>query len=108
MKIHVLITLATSTMLHESGATALDLDSASSLLLNVLHISATVTNDLSAKIETWNWFKVDGNLLLGPFALFSISYHDFQAANETYSAKLISLNGLWFSSTKSSFIYQIR
>jgi hypothetical protein len=71
MQIHIFITLATSTMLHESGTTAFDLDTASGLLLDVLDISTTMTNNLSTKVETRNRLKVDWNLLFWPFTLIS-------------------------------------
>jgi hypothetical protein len=71
MKIHILVTLTTSAMLHESRATALDLHTTSSLLLNMLHIGSSMTHNLSTKVETRNWFKVNRDLFLGPFTLFS-------------------------------------
>jgi hypothetical protein len=70
MKIHILITLATSTVFHKSRATALDLNTASGLLLNVLDICTAMTYNLSTKIEARKWFKGNGDLLLRPFALF--------------------------------------
>ena len=82
MKIHVLITLTISTRLHEPRATALDLDAASSLLLDVLHVSSSMTNNLSAKVKARNRFKVNGNLLLGPFTLFSINHFELEFVNE--------------------------
>ena len=70
MEIHVLITLTASTMLHEARSTALDLDTASSLLLNMLHICSAMTYNLSPKVKAGDWFKINRNLLLWPFALF--------------------------------------
>jgi hypothetical protein len=69
VQIHILVTLTTSAMLHESRATALDLNTASCLLLDVLNISAAMTNNLSTKIEAWKRFEVDWDLLFGPFTL---------------------------------------
>jgi hypothetical protein len=69
VKIHILVALTTCSMLHESGTTALDLNTASGLLLDVLNISAAVTYNLSSKIETWKRFKVDWDLLFRPFTL---------------------------------------
>jgi hypothetical protein len=71
MKIHILITLTTSAMLHKSRATALDLDTTSSLVLNMFHIGSSMTHNLSTKVETRKWFKINEDLLLGPFTLFS-------------------------------------
>jgi hypothetical protein len=107
MKIHVLIALAISTRLHESRATALDLDAASSLLLDVLHVSSSMTNDLSTKVKARNRFKVNGNLLLRPFTLFSVNHFELEFVNETYSSKLVSLDLLWLSSTEASFIHEV-
>jgi hypothetical protein len=69
MEIHIFVTLTPSAMLHESGTTALDLDTTSGLLLDVLNISATMANDLSTKIEAWKWFKIDWDLFFRPFTL---------------------------------------
>lgn len=46
MKIHRLITLSVSAMLHETGVTALDLHATSSLLLYMFNISALVAYHL--------------------------------------------------------------
>jgi hypothetical protein len=88
MQIHVLITLTVRCMLHKPRTTAFDLYTASSLLLNVLDIIATMANNLSTKIETWDWLKIDRNPLFGPFA----------------PAELVSFDLLWLSSTETSFI----
>ena len=52
VEIHIFVTFAASSMLHESGATALDLHTTPSLLLNMLHISSPMTNDLGPEIES--------------------------------------------------------
>ena len=69
MKIHILVTFAASAMFHETRTTAFNLNTAPSLLLNMLDVSTSMTNDLSTEIETWDWFKVYWNLLFRPFAL---------------------------------------
>jgi hypothetical protein len=71
MQVHVFITLTTSTMFHEARSTALDLDTTPSLLLDMLDISPSMTNNLSTEVEARNWFKIYLNSFLGPFALFS-------------------------------------
>jgi hypothetical protein len=76
VKIHVFVTLAASAMFHESRATALDLNPASGFLLDMLYISSTVANNLSTKIKSWDLFKIDWNLLLGPFTLIQVSDHN--------------------------------
>lgn len=72
VKIHVLITLTTCAMLHETRTTSLDLNTTSSFLLNVLYISSTVANNLCTEVKALNRFKINRNLLLGPFTLRKI------------------------------------
>ena len=50
---HGVFRLSTACVLHESGATSFDLHPTARLLLDVLHISPTMTNDLSSEIEAW-------------------------------------------------------
>lgn len=59
MKIHRLVAFGAGTVFHESRTTALDLHTTPSLLLDVLHVDATVANDLSAEVETWNWLEIN-------------------------------------------------
>lgn len=54
MEVHVFIALGSSPMLHETRSTTLDLHTTSSFLLDILDISAAVTNNLGAKIEAWD------------------------------------------------------
>lgn len=54
VQIHLLITFSASLMLHEARATALDLDTTSGLLLNVLDIRPTLSYNLSTQVETGN------------------------------------------------------
>jgi hypothetical protein len=56
-------------MFHKARAPAFDLDTAASLLLNMLHVSSAMTYNLSSKIEPRNRFEVDWNFLFWPFAL---------------------------------------
>ena len=69
MQIHWLIALSTSTMLHETRIAALDLNTASCFLLDVLNVSASMTHDLCSQVESRKGLKVDGNTLFRPFAL---------------------------------------
>lgn len=73
MQVHGLIALFTSASLHESRTHSLNLNAASSLLLDVLDIGAAVANNLSAEIETWDWLKIDRNFFLRPLALLNLS-----------------------------------
>lgn len=56
-------------MFHEPGATALDLYTTTSLLLNVFDILSTVPNDSRAQIKSRDRLQINRNSLLGPFAL---------------------------------------
>lgn len=76
MKEHVLITLPSCGNLQISRTTAFDLDTAPCLLLDVFHIGTTVTDDLCAKVESGQRLELDGNLLLGPFALSRLSIEE--------------------------------
>jgi hypothetical protein len=69
VKIHGLITFLARLWLHETRSTALDLDLAAGLLLDVLDVVATTTYDLRTKIEATDRFETNGELLLGPLPL---------------------------------------
>lgn len=69
MQIHVFIAFLTSTMLHKSRTTSFNLNAASRLLLNMLDVGTSVTDNLSSKVESRNRFEIDWDLFLGPFAL---------------------------------------
>lgn len=73
MEVHRLITLAVSTRLNKARAATLDLHSAAGLLLDVLHISTALPNNLSSQVETRDRLKINGNTLIWPFALHIIS-----------------------------------
>lgn len=73
MEVHWLVALTVGARFNKSRTTALDLHSAASLLLDVLHISTTLPNDLSTQVEAGNWLKINGNSLIRPFALLSVS-----------------------------------
>lgn len=69
MKVHGLIAFSTGADLSESRATTLDLDLATRLLLDMLDISAALTNNLCTKVKSWDGLEVDRNAFFGPFAL---------------------------------------
>lgn len=73
MQIHLLIALVPSVVLHEARVAALDLYTASSLLLNVLDVGSTLTNDLGSEVEAWDGFEIYGNLFFGPFSLQTVN-----------------------------------
>ncbi len=69
MQIHWLFTLLAGTVFHETRTSSLDLDAASSLLLDMLDVRTTVAHNLSPQIEPWDRIKIDWNPFLGPFTL---------------------------------------
>jgi hypothetical protein len=95
-------------MLHESRATSLDLYAATRFLLDMLNIRTSVANNLGSKIETWNWFEVNWDLLLWPFTLQYLSVIIPSDTHCTYSTKLIALNCFGFSSSEASLIDEVR
>jgi len=74
VQIHRLITLHASIVLDEAGATALDLNPATGLVLNVLHELTSLANNLRSKVETRDWLEVNRETLFGPFALLHVSH----------------------------------
>lgn len=73
MEIHGLVALAVRSMLHKARIATLDLNTAASLLLDMLDIRSTMTNNLRSEVESWDGLKVDRNTLFRPFALLNVS-----------------------------------
>jgi hypothetical protein len=107
VQIHIFVALPASSMLHESRTTALDLHAAARFLLDVLNIGAPVTYNLSSQVKAWDRFKTDRNLLLWPFALHTLLAVISINMTYTYSAELVTLNSIWFSSSEASFINKV-
>lgn len=76
VEVHVFLGLTASRVLNVARATPLDLHTAPGLLLDVLYISASMTDYLGAKVEARDRVKVDRDLLLGPFPLVRASATD--------------------------------
>lgn len=70
---HGLVTFTLGAVLDETRATALDLDTTTCALLNVLHIGTALADDLGTQVESGDRFEVDGNAFLWPFALRNVS-----------------------------------
>lgn len=72
-------------MLHESTTAALNLHTTSRLLLDIFHVLSSLTDNLSAQVETRDWLKIDGNALFWPLAPTEMIALDlwFFAAAET-------------------------
>jgi hypothetical protein len=68
MQIHLLIALHLGVVLLETTSSTLDLSSAARLLLNVLHVRSTSSDDLSAQVESRNGLEIDRDALFGPLA----------------------------------------
>lgn len=73
MKEHGLIAFPAGVSLHKPRATALDLDLAAGSLLNMFHICASLSDDLSAKVEPRDWLEINRDALFGPFTLDTVS-----------------------------------
>lgn len=68
MEIHLLIALGVGVVLDETAPTSLDLNAASRLLLDMLDVAATRTDNLSAQIESRNGLQINWNALVWPLA----------------------------------------
>jgi len=88
MQIHGLVALLSRAMFHETGSTTFYLHTATSLLLNVLHVSTSVAYNLSPQIEPWKRLKVNRNAFFGPLT----------------ATKFIPFNLVRFPATESSLI----
>jgi hypothetical protein len=109
---HRLVALPASARFDESRASTLDLNATASLLLDVLHVGTTLADNLRTQIESRNWFKVNRNPLIGPFALYKVSSALFLSriiSRRSYATKLVSLYLLLgFPPTESSLVDQVR
>jgi hypothetical protein len=94
VQVHLLIALHLSVVFLESTATSLDLDTATCLLLNVLDVRSTSSNNLGAQVETRDRLEIDRDALLRPLA----------------TSQVIALDlGLFLSrATEATFVDQIR
>lgn len=112
MKEHRFVAFTASARFDESGATALDLNTATSLLLDVLHISTALSDDLSAQVEAGDGLKIDGDTLIRPFALYEVSQIIILTKRKgivPYTAILIPLNLLLgFPAAEASLVDQVR
>ena len=69
MQEHRLVAFYARVALDKARATTFDLHSTACFLLDVLDIGATLTDNLSPKIEAGNRFEIDRDLFFWPFAL---------------------------------------
>jgi hypothetical protein len=89
---HGLITFPAGAWFQETGATTLDLHLATSLLLNVLHICTSLSDNLGSEIESRDRFQINRNPFLGPFT----------------TAVFITLNWIRLTPAESSLVNEIR
>jgi hypothetical protein len=89
VEIHWLVTLPASALFHKTRATALDLNLAPRLLLNVLHVGTSLSDNLGTEVEPRYRFQTDRNLFFGPFA----------------AAKFVALDLFWLPAAESPFIH---
>ena len=108
VEIHGLVALLAAHWLHETRATALDLDFAASLLLDELDVVATATDNLGSQVEAADRLKTYRHLLLGPLALMIISMLKIGWKEVAYSTILIALELLRFATTEPALIYEVR
>lgn len=69
-----------------------------------------MSNDLSAKVETLDRFKVNGYLSLRPLALLGVSklfLEKKKFITVTHSSEFIPLNLLLIPTSESPFVYEI-
>jgi hypothetical protein len=71
MEIHRLVRLLASAVFHEATASSFDLDSTARLLLDMLHIGASLANHLCSKVEPRNVLHIYWDPLFRPFSLVS-------------------------------------
>lgn len=94
MQEHGFVTFPASARFDESRTAALDLNTAASLLLDVLHVGAALADNLSTQVESRNRLEVDRNPLIRPFALYKVSTVTFPSqicSRKSYATKLIAL-----------------
>lgn len=91
VKVHGLIAFAIRAMLHEAGVATFDLDAASSFLLDMLNVGASMTNHLCSEIEAWYGLQIDSNPLFGPLA----------------PSKFVTLDRIGFAPSEAPLIHQI-
>lgn len=69
MQEHGLVTFLPSARFDESRATALYLNTAAGLLLDMFDIRTTLAHNLGTQIESRNGLQVNWDALVGPFPL---------------------------------------
>ena len=108
MEVHGLIALLAAVWLHEARAATLDLNLAACLLLDVLDIVATATNNLSSQIKSVDRFKVYRYFFLWPLALLLVSNVPARQREVAYPTKFVPLKVLWLATAETAFVYKVR
>jgi hypothetical protein len=107
---HVFIALLVSGRLKIPRTSSLDLYATSCLLLDMLYVSTSMSNDLGTQIEPMYGLQADRDLLFGPFTLHKdCQYTCFtRKSQEPYSTKLVTFNLLLISTAETPFIDKLR
>lgn len=92
VKKHGLVTLFVCLLFKKSRSSALDLNTASSFVLNMLYVRASLANYLSSKIEPANGFEINWNFSFLPLAL-SIVSNTLQSRLQRRTLGLSSMGG---------------
>lgn len=108
MEEHVLVTFSIRGCFQVARSSALDLHTASSFLLNVLDVGTTMSNNLSAQVESMNGLQGDWDLLFGPFALWHVSVcPSCIVAVVSHSSEFVSFHLLLVSAAETSLIDEL-
>lgn len=111
VKVHVFIALLVSSGLEIPRATALYLNPAACFLLDVLDISAAMSDDLGAQVEPWDGFEINRHLFDPPFSLSHCQHHSFiskpSSLEATHATKLIFLNWFLVSTTETTIVHEL-
>jgi hypothetical protein len=76
VQVHGLIALRVCAVFHKTRAVTFDLYTTSCLLLDVLHVGSTVSDNLGAQVEARNWFHIDRDAFFRPFTLRQVLAHN--------------------------------
>lgn len=110
VQVHGLLSFTAGRVLDITRALTLDLHSAASLLLDMLHIGTTVAYNLGAEIKSRNRLEGDGDLLLRPFALeiLSVIVSEMQPAESTYSTIFVTLDSILLATAETALVDELR
>lgn len=107
MQEHRIIAFSSRAGFDKAGAATFDLDTTAGLLLYVLHVSSTLSDNLRAKVKPGEGFKINWDAFLRPFTLHEISGGapcvKVQDA-DSYTTIFIPFHGLRLPATESTLV----